>query len=303
MRHHIERIVTRPDFDGIVCAMLLRRAIEASLPILWVEPGDMQAGKIDIQPGDVLANLPFDLRAAMWFDHHYSNRHDHPFEGAYDLTPSAARLIYDYYRPLRQYGYAELLRQTDKIDAADLTRQEVLNPQEYPYILLSMTIEDRTPEDSQYWEHLTHLLATQPIQAILDDTQVAAQCRRVVAQNKRYRQLLLDHTVMRGPVAVTDFRPLHPAPAGNRFLGYCLFPDSIVQIKIRFDKDNPDKVIASVGHSIFNNRCQVNVGKMLSRFNGGGHRGAGACSFNRSQGDHYLSQIIDILKANQNNEG
>jgi len=119
------RIVTRPDFDGVVCAVLLREAIDKALPILWAEPGDMQHGRVDVQDGDIVANLPFHDRCRMWFDHHYSNTPARPFEGVFEMAPSAAGLIHRYYADRLQRDHGELIRQTDKIDAADLSEDEV----------------------------------------------------------------------------------------------------------------------------------------------------------------------------------
>ena len=59
------RIVTRPDFDGIVCAMLLRIAEGVGLPLVWAEPGDMQRGLVDVHSGDIVANPPLDVIKAL----------------------------------------------------------------------------------------------------------------------------------------------------------------------------------------------------------------------------------------------
>ena len=102
-----------------------------------------------------------------------------------------------------------------------------------------------------------------------------------------------------GPVSVTDFRSLTVAPEGNRFLSYSLFPESIVNVKIRRDDQRPGWLRLSVGHSIFKRECRVNVGVMLARFEGGGHPGAGGCSFHSSKADAYIPAILDILVRNQ----
>ena len=75
------RIVTRPDFDGLVCAMLLRIAEGSDLPLVWAEPGDMQRGLVDVHPGDIVANLPYNANCGLWFDHHFSNTPDRPWTG------------------------------------------------------------------------------------------------------------------------------------------------------------------------------------------------------------------------------
>ena len=111
-----------------------------------------------------------------------------------------------------------------------------------------------------------------------------------------------ENTELKKHVSITDFRSFKKAPTGNRFLVYSLFPEAVVSAKIRFDDLDKETVIVSIGHSIFNRNCNVNVGLMLSDFEGGGHRGAGACSFHVSKADFYIPKIIEILIKNESNE-
>ena len=294
------RIVTRPDFDGVVCAVLLHEAEDITAPIKWVEPNDMQKGRVDIYKGDIIANLPYNERCSKWFDHHYSNQPKGEFEGGFEIAPSAAGVIYKYYYGQFKTDYRELVEQADKIDSADLSEDEVLYPEKYPYVLLSMTVSGRDDFDESYWNHLVDLLRTQKIDRILKTFEVKKKCDEVVVQNRIYKDLLEKHTRLEGHVAVTDFRPLEKTPPGNRFLSYSLFPDSSVNVKIRYDNNDPGKLIVSVGHSIFNHGCNVNLGKMLSKFEGGGHEKAGACSFDARKADDYIPKILDLLQKNEN---
>ena len=294
------RIVTRPDFDGVVCAVLLLEVEDITAPIKWVEPNDMQKGRVDIFQGDIIANLPYHEKCAKWFDHHYSNQPKGEFVGSFDIAPSAAGVIFKYYADRFQSDFTELVVQTDKIDSADLSEDEVLYPEKYPYVWLSMTVSGRDDYDEAYWNLLVNLLGRQPIDQILENPKVKQKCEAVVAQNQTYKELLEKYTRMEGCVAVTDFRPLKITPPGNRFLSYSLFPDSCVNVKIRYDNQDPEKLIVSVGHSIFNPGCKVNLGEMLSNFEGGGHEKAGACSFKAHKADDYIPRILDILRKNEN---
>lgn len=295
------RIVTRPDFDGVVCAMLLLEVEKISEPIKWVHPSDMQKGRVVIRPGDIIANLPFRKNCALWFDHHYSNRPQGNFNGAFRMAPSAARVVFDFYDNRFERDYAELIDMTDKIDSADLTRDEVNFPENDSYILLSMTINGRKMTDEPYWNRLVDLMRTTKIDQVMADAEVSNRCHRVVEENRVYAQRLRKHTRLEKHVSITDFRPLSPAPEGNRFLVYALFPGVVVSVKIRYDDNSGDRVVVSVGHSIFNRNCQVNAGQMLSQFEGGGHNGAGSCTFHVSKADDYISRIIDILVKNEPN--
>ena len=293
------RIVTRPDFDGVVCAVLLYEAEKIKEPVKWVQPNDMQKGLVDVHEGDIIANLPYNKRCTLWFDHHYTNRTDKPFKGAFKIAPSAAGVIYEYYKYRFQRDYSELIRETDKIDSADLSLDEVLHPEKYSYVLLSMTISNQEEPDEPYWNRLIDLLRKLEIDKVLDDPEVKEQCKAVIKQNRQYKGILIENTRLKEHVSITDFRSFDKTPIGNRFLVYSLFPEVVVSVKIHYENDSKEKVSVSVGHNIFNQNCNVNVGLMLSRFEGGGHRSAGSCTFHASKSDIYIPEILDILLKNE----
>ncbi len=296
------RIVTRPDFDGVVCAALLYEAENITKPVKWVEPNDVQKGLVDIKESDIIANLPFDERCMLWFDHHHTNRIDKPFKGSFKIAPSAAGVIFEYYKNRFQRNYSELIRETDKIDSADLSLDEVLYPEKYGYVLLSMTVTGQDEPNEPYWNRLVDLLRNDDIDTVLDDPEVKSRCQAVIVQNKTYKEILKAHTVLKEHISITDFRSFDKPPTGNRFLVYSLFSEAVVSVKIRYKNDDKTMVAVSVGHSIFNRNCNVNVGLMLSKFEGGGHRGAGSCRFHISKANDYIPKIIDILLKNEPNE-
>ncbi len=291
-----KRVVTRPDFDGVVCAVLLMDALNIDPPILWTQPSEIQHGNVSIQAGDIIANLPFHENCCLWFDHHYSNQREQSVDGVFKIAPSAAGIVYEHYRSRLDRDYEELVRQTDRIDSADLTLDEILHPEKYPFVLLSMTITNQDPRENSYWDHLVHLLRTHSMDEVMKDGDVRKRCRQVISTNTAYEKALISHTTMVDHVSITDFRGLDPAPNGNRFLIYSLFPDCTVNVKIIYDKDNLASI--KVGHSILNRGCEVNVGKMLADFGGGGHPGAGACRFPREKAAENLDRIVSILRRN-----
>ena len=295
------RIVTRPDFDGIVCAALLTESEPITESTLWVQPSEMQQGLVPIKSGDIVANLPYAPGCRLWFDHHVTNRIDVPFEGLYRTAPSAARLVYEYYQERLAGKYDTLLAQTDKIDSADLTPDEIARPEKYPYLLLSMTISGRDPDDERYWNQLADQITATDIETLMADPEITRRCAEVVRQNRIYSQLLMEHTHLAGATAVTDFRNLMPPPDGNRFLVYTLFPECRVQVKIRYADEHRQRIIISIGHSIINRTCRVNVGRLLTQFQGGGHAGAGSCTIPAYKTETYLPEILESLDANQPN--
>lgn len=298
------RIVTRPDFDGVACAVLLYQVETIDQPIKWVQPDDIQNARINIDKEDILANLPYDSRCGLWFDHHYSNKAVRNFQGNFELAPSAARVIYDYYQDRFDRDFSELVRKTDKIDSADLSVDEVLYPENDPYFLLSLTVSNANYDklDDVYLNRLVSLLGGMNIRRVLKDVEVKRQCDENIKQKKAFEELLKYHATVKDHVSIVDFRPVCPVPKGNRFLIYTIFPGTMVNVEIGYKDERKDKVRLKVGHNIFTHNCHVNVGLLLSRFGGGGHRGAGGCSFAADEADSYISQIIDILIENIPNE-
>jgi oligoribonuclease NrnB/cAMP/cGMP phosphodiesterase (DHH superfamily) len=298
------RIVTRPDFDGIVCAVLLQEALNIQLDIYWVEPNEIQSGIAHILPGDVLANLPYARGCSLWFDHHISNKPSTPVDGAFEVAPSAARVVYKYFLNTNQLDdrYDELIFHTDIIDAALLNQDQVQYPEKYPYILLSMSIKNQDYQDMDYWNLLVALLKKTPVDDILKHDQVKKRCDQVVAENSQWENYLRNFTRIEQKISITDFRSLDNVPNGNRFLTYSIFPQSIASVKIRHSGQNKELVQISIGQSIFNRQCHVNIGKLLSRYGGGGHAGAGGCTIRAEDADQIIKEIIQIMADNRPSE-
>jgi oligoribonuclease NrnB/cAMP/cGMP phosphodiesterase (DHH superfamily) len=296
------RIVTRPDFDGVVCAVLLIDALGIKEPVKWAEPSALQRGQVEIRKGDIIANLPYDDKCTLWFDHHYTNQVDHPFKGAFKIAPSAAGIIFGHYQDRFKRDYSELVTATDKIDSADLSLDEVCHPEKYGYVLLSMTVFDGDYPNEFYWNRLVNLIGEHDLGQILKDPEVKRRCQDVVNQNEQYAGQLKANTRLEKHVAITDFRHLEKTPIGNRFLVYALFPESFVHVRIRREDQNKDMIAVSVGHSIFNPHCNVNAGQLLADFKGGGHYGAAGARFHASKAEEFIPLIIDALLKNENNE-
>lgn len=293
------RIITRPDFDGLVCAVFIKAALGKDIPVLWVEPDAIRHCGLEVRQGDIIANLPWKSGCSIWFDHHVTNRIDEKFEGVYEIAPSAAGLIYTYYNDRFKRDFGALSAAADKIDSANLTVEEVLRPEDNPYLLLSMTIKNRAECEKHYWDRLCDLFLENGIEDVMKDGDVKARCDEVIRENSEYREHLSKRTQIDRGVALTDFFDLMIAPQGNRFLVYALYPETHVAVKIRRDYHETDSVIVSVGHSIFNRTCNVNTGFLLSRFGGGGHRGAGACKMKISLMEKALPEIMNTLKENK----
>ena len=144
------RLVTRSDFDGSVCTAILE---ELGLidDILYVHPKDMQDNKIAVTPNDILANVPFVNGCGLWFDHHSSENErlqlDGKFKGVSKNAPSAAQVVYDYYKQDKACAdklrkFKKLIQIAGKADSAKFTKEDILRPK--GWIMLAFIADPRT---------------------------------------------------------------------------------------------------------------------------------------------------------------
>lgn len=299
------RLVTRGDLDGLTSAVIITMK-EPISDLLLVHPQDITDQTVEIRGDDILANLPYDSRCAKWFDHHLlTDSNQKPpatFDGSHRLAPSAARLVYEYYLGREPHDPAllrleRLVDETDRLDAALLTPDDVENPREY--ILLGYTIDSRTGlggfED--YFRRLIEWLKTMSIEDVLKQPEVRERVDRLRRDQTDFRTLLARNSFVLNNVVVTDLREVERLPAGNRFLVYSLFPQANVSLRVHWGPRR-NSVIAAVGHSIFNRTCNTSVGDLMSRYGGGGHRGAGTCVLPLDHAADAIDEILFELQAN-----
>ena len=287
------RLITRADFDGIVCGVLLT-AQESIDRFYFIEPKAMHDGEIDVNPDDIIANLPYRPNAHLWFDHHITNQVSMPFRGKFFLAPSAARVVFEYYPQGSLTQYEELIQETDRIDSGDLGISDIFQPQ--GYVLVAFTIDPNSRADEPYWIKLIHLLREQPFALVMEDAEVKDRCKQVLEDFKVYHVLLLNNTRQDGNVVITDFRGINFSGKVNRFLVYSLFPESNISLKIFRDYHQKGRIGISVGKNVFNKTSTVNVGELLSHYGGGGHQGAGSCRVPVKDAEDVLKKIIKALK-------
>lgn len=324
------RLVTRADFDGIVCGSLIT-LMEKVDSYLFIEPKFMQDGEVDIRKGDIIANLPYHPNCSLWFDHHVTNK-DWPFKtpivsgkGGFRLAPSAARVVYEYYtfvsslesgvsspefknakpetrnpklgqglKILNSERMRYLLEETDRIDAGQLIPDDVLHPK--GYVLISMTLDGKDAEDEPYWLRLIELLRDAPLEEILKEPEVKQRCQEILDAQEKLREILLQRTTLKGNVIFVDLRGIKEIPDGNRFLIYTLFPTGNISLKIADDSQRPNVTAISVGYNIFNTTSKVNVGALLEKHGGGGHKVVGSCRVPRSEAERSIQEIFEAIK-------
>lgn len=295
------RLVTRADLDGLTSAVIITME-EPIDEILLVHPQDITDKTVDLRGDDILVNVPYDGRAAKWFDHHLlTDSNEKPpetFEGRWRVAPSAARLVYEYYleKDPSLKRFEKLVDETDRLDAAQLTPDDVESPQ--GYILLGYTIDSRTGLGNfeEYFRQLVAWLRTLSIDEVLQQPEVTRRVERIRNEQEEFRSLLRRNSFQINNVVVTDLREVERLPAGNRFLVYSLFPDANVSLRVHWGPAH-QSVVAAVGHSIFNRTCKTSVGDLMSRYGGGGHRGAGTCILPIEKAAEAIDEILFELQA------
>jgi hypothetical protein len=221
------------------------------------------------------------------------------------LAPSAARVVCEYYaetsKPTEREGAARLaflnterikylLQEADKIDAGQLTRDDVLHPQ--GYVLISMTTDGHFAEDEPYWLRIIELLREKSLDETLKDPEVSRRCKQVLDSQDKLRKILLQRTVLKGNVIYVDLRGIKNLPDGNRFLLFTLFPQGNIAVKVSDDVQRENTTAISVGYNIFNKTSTVNVGELLHRYGGGGHKVVGSCRVPNDKAEQAIKEIV-----------
>ncbi len=307
MKH---RLVTRSDFDGLVCAMLLRE-LDMIDDIKFVHPKDVQDGKIDITENDITTNLPFDPRVGMAFDHHESElkrEEGVDFQGKYICEPhakSVARVLYNYYGGKNRFKTVteDILEAVDKGDSAGFTIDEVLNPT--GWVLMDFLMDPRTGlgrvhdfriSNYDLMMELIDYCAHHPIEDVLALPDVKERVDVYFKQQELFKAQLREIVKIEGKVAVIDLRPLETIYSGNRFMVYAMWPDVQISVHVAwgFKKQN---TAVMIGKSIFNKASKVDIGELCLSYGGGGHANAGTCQLPNDEVDAELPNIIAKLNA------
>ncbi len=299
------RLITRSDFDGLVCGALL---LSAGVIDSWmfVHPKDMQDGLIPVGKDDVLANLPYAKGCGLWFDHHPTELDRLRYEGEYmgegRIAPSAARIIYDYYGGKERFpNFDELMLAVDKVNSADLTEEEVLDPK--GWILLGFLMDPRTGlgrfkhftiSNYQLMEKLLICCSQMTAEEILAMPDVKERAELYAEQSRLFIDMVRAHTRTKGDVIITDLRDADPIYAGNRFLIYTLYPEQNISVWIVRGRGGKGVSVA-VGYSVFNRTSTVDIGELVSRYGGGGRVNVGTCQLSDEDAEQKIDMIINEI--------
>ncbi len=308
MEEQKKRLVTRSDFDGLACAMMMR---ELGLidSIKFVHPKDVQDGKVELSNNDITTNLPYDPRVSMAFDHHESEidrLKAQETNGKLIIDPyarSAARVVYDYFGGKATFPNMseELMAAVDKGDSADFTLEEILNPK--GWVLLHYLMDPRTGlgrfhnfriSNYDLMMQLISYCMDHTIDEILELPDVKERVELYFQQAELFKAQLKRLAKLEGKVVVLDLRNEEIIHAGNRFMIYALYPEAQISVHVAwgFQKQN---TAVMIGKSIVNKASQIDIGDLCLKYGGGGHRSAGTCQLDNDIVDKTLPEIVAAL--------
>ena len=301
------RLVTRSDFDGLVCAVLLNE-LNLIDDITFVHPKDMQDGKIAITSRDITTNLPYVPGAHLVFDHHESEtvrnsgRRDenHIIEAH---APSAARVVYNYYGGKAAFPRIteEMMAAVDQADSAQYSREDILEPE--GWVLLNYMMDSRTGlgrfrdfRISNYalMMDLIQYCRDHTIEDILALPDVQERVTLYREQAAKAKDQLQRCAINIGKLVVLDLRDEDTIWATNRFMIYALFPDCNISIHVMWGLQKQNTVFAT-GKSILDRSSQVHIGNLMLEFGGGGHAAAGTCQVGNDKADKVLQTLVQRI--------
>lgn len=302
------RLVTRSDFDGLVCAVLLNE-LNLIDDIKFVHPKDMQDGKVDITARDITTNLPYVAAAHLAFDHHLSEtirntgeRKNHIIEPE---APSAARVVYNYYGGKEGFpGISEeMMEAVDKGDSAQFSREEILDPK--GWVLLNYLMDARTGlgrfrdfRISNYtlMMDLIKYCRNHGIDEILQLPDVKERVDLYLEHSEKAKEQILRCATVHKNLVVLDLRDEETIWATNRFMIYALFPQCNISIHVMWGVQKQNTVFAT-GKSILDRASKTNVGELMLQYGGGGHEAAGTCQVANDQAEATLKALVTRINA------
>lgn len=304
------RLITRSDFDGLACGALLK---EAGIIDNWkfAHPKDLQDGLVEVDENDCLANVPYVEGCGLWFDHHSSEHERLKLEGKYKgesrITPSCARIIYEYYGGRDRFPqFDDMMEAVDKVDSGNLTIDEVQNPK--GWILIGFLMDPRTGlgrwreftiSNYQLMEKLIDACRTMTTDEILALPDVKERIEVYFEQTEKFKEMVQKYTRTDGKLIISDLRGVNPIYSGNRFMIYSIYPEQNISAWIVSGRGGKG-CSAAVGYSILNRTCTVDVGSLMLKYNGGGHKKVGTCQFSDEDMETELPKMLNELTALSN---
>ena len=302
------RLVTRSDFDGLACAVLLNE-LDLIDDIKFVHPQDMQDGKIEISERDITTNLPFVPGVHLAFDHHLSETFRNPGERPnhiiYPDAPSAARVVFEHYGGKGRFpaAFTDMMVAVDKGDSAQFTRDEILDPK--GWVLLNYLMDSRTGlgrfrefrvSNYQLMMDLIAYCRNHGIDDILALPDVKERVELYFDHAAKAMEQIRRCSTVHKNLVVLDLRKEETIFAANRFVIYAMYPEINISIHVLWGVQQQNTVFAT-GKSIIDRSSATNVGELMLQYGGGGHENAGTCQIDNDKAEAVLKELVAKINA------
>ena len=301
------RLLTRSDFDGLVCAVLLE-TLDMIDDIEFVHPKDMQDGTVLVSGRDITTNLPYVRGVHLAFDHHLSEiirLDDIPDNYVIDATaPSAARVVYEHFGGKDRFPTVSenIMAAVDKSDSGQFDEAEIRDPR--GWVLLNFLMDARTGlgrehdfrvSNRELMRAMITACRTHDVDEILALPDVKERVATYEAQSDKAADQIKRCTAVHGNVGVLDYRGENEVFVTNRFLVYALFPEINISIHVFAGRERVNTVFA-VGKSVLNRTSKTNVGALMLEHGGGGHENAGTCQVEDHEADQVLAGLVEGIR-------
>lgn len=302
------RLVTRSDFDGLVCAVLLDH-LDLVDEITFVHPKDMQDGEVAVSARDITTNLPYRPEVHLCFDHHLSETlrtperaPNHVLDGS---APSAARVVWRHYGGHDAFPRAwdEMMAAVDKADAAQFSIEEILEPR--GWVMLNFLMDARSGlgrfhdfriSNYQLMMDLIGYCTSKSIDEILALPDVAERIEMYQAHDELYRLQARRCARVHDTLVCLDLRGEQTIHVSNRFMIYAMFPECSISMHVLNGQAGRNTVFA-LGKSIINRDCPTNIGALMLEYGGGGHENAGTCQVDNARAEEVKRALIERVRA------
>ncbi len=302
------RLITRADFDGVVCGALFQE-LDMVGDVVFAEPGDMQAGRVPVTDSDITTNLPFVEGVHLCFDHHASETtrvQNRPNRIIDPSAPSAARVVYNHFGGKKGFPEIsdELIAAVDKADSASYTEEDILAPDKWT--MLNFIVDPRTgmgrfkdfsTTNEQFMIALMTYCRHNPIDEIMRLPDVQERVYRYMEHEERAEHQIVRCATVHGGLIVLDMRREASIYVTNRFVVYALYPECNLSLHV-FKDPKPGFVRFALGHSILKRTSKVDAGAVMLEFGGGGHRNAAGCMVREAEADAVLDRIVARISSN-----
>ena len=297
------RLVTRSDFDGLICAVLLKE-MGMLEDIKFVHPKDMQDGKVEITDNDITTNVPYVPGVHLAFDHHLSETvrvKEKPSNHVIDpKAMSAARVVFDYYGGQSKFPRIseEMMTAVDKADAARFSKDEILKPT--GWVLLNYLMDPRTGlgrfrdfriSNYQLMMDLIDACMKLGVDDILKTPDVKERVDLYFEHEAKAKEQIVRCATVHKNLVVLDLRPEEIIHAANRFMIYALFPQCNISLHAMWGMKKQNTVFA-IGKSILDRGSKTVVGDICLARGGGGHDAAGTCQIENDKAEGVLKELI-----------